>query len=71
MSGKENILFKMAEAALEAPEEAVSEAIYPVMPGRVETLTALWHEYKAEGSTYKQPRQRVFKASYSNHYRTG
>lgn len=32
---------------------------------------ALWHEYKSKGSTYRQHRQRVFKASYTNHYRTG
>ncbi len=71
VSGKENILFKMTEAALEAPDEVVSEAIYPVVPGGVDTLVALWHEYKSKGSTYRQHRQRVFKSSYTNHYRTG
>ncbi|MGN9788628.1 Tn3 family transposase [Nonomuraea sp. ZG12] len=71
VSGKENILFKMTQAALEAPQETISEAIYPVVPGGVDTLVALWHEYQAKGSTYRQHRQRVFKASYTNHYRTG
>ncbi|MEV0418632.1 Tn3 family transposase [Streptosporangium canum] len=71
VSGKENILFKMTQVALEAPEETISEAIYPVVPGGVDTLVALWHEYQAKGSTYRQHRQRVFKASYTNHYRTG
>jgi TnpA family transposase len=69
VSGKENILFKMTQAALEAPQETVSEAIYPVVPGGVDTLVALWHEYTHKGSTYRQHRQRVFKASYTNHYR--
>jgi hypothetical protein len=32
---------------------------------------ALWHEYHSKGSTYRQHRQRVFKASYTNQYRTG
>ncbi|MBB5781862.1 Tn3 family transposase [Nonomuraea jabiensis] len=71
VSGKENILFKMTQAALEAPEETVSEAIYPVVPGGVDTLVALWHEYQHKGTSYRQHRQRVFKASYTNHYRAG
>jgi hypothetical protein len=67
VSGMENILFKMTRAALEAPEETVSEVIYPVVPGGVDTLVALLHEYTHKGSTYRQHRQRVFKASYTNH----
>ncbi|MGH3533482.1 MAG: Tn3 family transposase [Pseudonocardiaceae bacterium] len=71
VSGKEGILFRMTGAALEAPDGIVSEAIYPVVPGGVDTLVALWHEYMSKGTTYRQHRQRVFKASYTNHYRTG
>ena len=71
VSGKENILFKMTGAALEAPDEIVSEVIYPAVPGGVDTLVALWREYQSKGSTYRQHRQRVFKASYTNHYRAG
>jgi TnpA family transposase len=71
VSGKENILFKMTGAALEAPDAIVSEVIYPAVPGGVDTLVALWHEYQSKGSTYRQHRQRVFKASYTNHYRSG
>jgi len=71
VSGKENILFKMTEAALEAPTETVEEAIYPAVPGGCKTLVTLLHEYKAKGSSYRQHKQRVFKASYTNHYRTG
>ncbi|MEV6866354.1 hypothetical protein AB0M44_35840 [Streptosporangium subroseum] len=37
----------------------------------VDALVALWHEYQAKGSTYRQHRQRVFKASCTNHYRSG
>ncbi|MGH3183467.1 MAG: Tn3 family transposase, partial [Streptosporangiaceae bacterium] len=69
--GKENILFKMTEAALEAPDGVVSEAIYPVVPGGVDTLVALWHEYKSKGTTCRQHRQRVFRSSCTSHYRTG
>ncbi|MGV9838044.1 Tn3 family transposase [Nocardia niigatensis] len=71
VSGKENILFKMTEAAVESPQSSVQEAIYPAVPGGYKTLLSLLHEYKAKGTSYRQHRQRVFKASYTNHYRTG
>ncbi|MGH3701658.1 MAG: DUF4158 domain-containing protein [Pseudonocardiaceae bacterium] len=71
VSGKENILFKMTGAALDAPKGPVEEVIYPAVPGGVDTLVALWREYNSKGSTYRQHRQRVFKASYTNHYRAG
>src|SRR3569833_639198 len=71
VSGKENILFKITEAALESPEDRVEDVIYPAVPGGYKTLLPLLHEYKAKGTSYRQHRQRVFKASYTNHYRTG
>nr|WP_192809603.1 hypothetical protein [Actinomadura rudentiformis] len=71
VSGKENILFKMTEAALEAPQETVEDVIYPAVPGGYKTLVQLLHEYRAKGSSYRQHKQRVFKASYTSHYRTG
>jgi TnpA family transposase len=71
VSGKENILFKMTEAALESPESRVEDVIYPAVPGGYKTLLSLLHEYRAKGTSYRQHRQRVFKASYTNHYRTG
>ena len=71
VSGKENILFKMTEAALESPGERVEDVIYPAVPGGQETLAALLREYRANGSSYRQHRQRVFKASYTSHYRAG
>ncbi|MEU6743749.1 hypothetical protein [Streptosporangium sandarakinum] len=51
ISGKENILFKMTRAALRAPEETVSDVIYPAAPGGADTLVALLHEYTHKGST--------------------
>ncbi|MFG1703473.1 DUF4158 domain-containing protein [Nonomuraea sp. M3C6] len=50
VSGKENILFKMTEAALEAPEERVEDVIYPAVPGGHHTLVSLLHEYRAKGT---------------------
>ena len=51
VSGKENILFKMTEAALQSPGERVEDVIYPAVPGGQETLVALLHEYKANGTS--------------------
>ncbi|MGH3669309.1 MAG: hypothetical protein ACRDSH_01550, partial [Pseudonocardiaceae bacterium] len=39
--------------------------------GGVDTLNNLLAEYKTKGSTFRQHKQRVFKASYTNHYRRG
>jgi hypothetical protein len=69
--GKENILFKMTEAALKSPGERVEDVIYPAVPGGHETLVALLREFKAKGTSYRQHRQRVFKASCTSHYRAG
>ncbi|MGH3683881.1 MAG: Tn3 family transposase [Pseudonocardiaceae bacterium] len=71
VSGKENILFKMTEAALDTPRGPVSEVIYPAVPGGVATLEGLRREYQSRGSTFRQHKQRVFKASYTHHYRRG
>lgn len=49
VAGKENILFKMTEAALDTPQGPVNEVIYPVVPGGVAMLAALRQEYKAKG----------------------
>ena len=70
VTGKENILLKMTEAALESPDETVHEVIYPAAGG-VEVLLQLLLEYKAGGTTYQQSRRMEFRASYSGHYRRG
>lgn len=70
VSGKENILFHISEAALDQPDGLVREVVYPAAGG-ADTLSGLIAEYKAKGSTFRQHKQRVFKASYTNHYRAG
>jgi len=67
--GKENILFRMAEAAVTHPDEIVREALYPVVGES--TLKDLVREYKASGPTYRRTVQTTLKASYTNHYRRG
>src|SRR5260370_10532544 len=38
VTGKENILFSIAEASLARPSEAVREVVFPAVPGREATL---------------------------------
>lgn len=71
VAGKENILFKITEAALDTPQGPVSEVIYPAVPGGVDTLQGLRREYLSKGSTFRQHKQQVFRASYTRHYRRG
>jgi len=67
--GKENILFRLAEAAVEHPDDSVRDALYPVVGE--DTLNDLVREYKASGPTYRRTVQTTLKASYTNHYRHG
>ena len=70
VTGKENILFKIAAAASERPDGIVEEVVYPAAGG-LEVLLDLVREFESKGPTYRQARQRSFKASYTNHYRAG
>lgn len=65
--GKENILFRLAEAAVDHPDDIVREALYPVVGEKA--LRELVKEAKANDQVF-QPRVRtVLRSSYSNHYR--
>jgi hypothetical protein len=68
--GKDTMLREIAEASLATPDESVREVIYPVVGGEA-TLTDLVNEYRATGSEYQRNQRKVFKASYTNHYRRG
>jgi hypothetical protein len=71
VSGKENILFAIAEASLARPAGAVREVVYPAVRGGEQTLRELVHEYKTKGPVYRRTVQTTLKASYTNHYRRG
>jgi len=71
VTGKENILFAIAEAALEAPDDPVRSVVFPAVNGGEQTLRELVHEYKTKGPVYRRTVQTTLKASYSNHYRRG
>jgi TnpA family transposase len=67
VNGKTNLLFQMAEAALNNPDEVVKKVLFPVVSEN--TLRALVKEYKSTGSAYRQQVYTVMRASYSHHYR--
>ena len=71
VTGKENILFAIAEASLERPSDAVREVVYPAVRGGEATLRDLVREYKTHGPAYRRTGQTTLKASYTGHYRAG
>ncbi len=71
VTGKENILFAIAEASLGRPDDPVRRVVYPAVAGGEQTLRELVHEFKTKGPVYRRTVQTTLKASYSNHYRRG
>jgi hypothetical protein len=71
VTGKENILFAIAEASLARPADAVRDVVYPAVRGGEQTLRELVDEYKTKGPVYRRTVQTTLKASYTNHYREG
>ncbi len=65
--GKNHILYKIADAAIEDPDGKISEVIYPI--ANESTLSNLIKEYKSNGPGYKLEVHKVIRASYSSHYR--
>ncbi|MDQ2873848.1 MAG: hypothetical protein M3Y33_03115 [Actinomycetota bacterium] len=71
VTGKENILFSIAEAALGAPDEAVREVVFPAVAGGQQTLRELVHEFKTKGPVYRRTVQTTLRSSCTGHYRRG
>jgi hypothetical protein len=67
VSGKQNLLFELADAALTNPDGIVREVVYPVVGEQ--TLRDLVKEWKATGPTYRTTLCTVIRNSYSGHYR--
>jgi hypothetical protein len=67
VAGKQGILFRLAGAALEQPDETVRRAIYPVVGEG--TLCDLVREAMANEAAMKRRIRTVLRSSYSNHYR--
>ncbi|MFI8460802.1 DUF4158 domain-containing protein [Kitasatospora sp. NPDC085464] len=71
VSGKENLLFQIAEASLAKPGGEVREVVFPAVRGGEQMLKELAHEYRTKGPVYRRTVQTTLKASYTNHYRKG
>lgn len=67
VSGKYNILLKMAERSLQNPDGAVRDVIYPV--AKEKTLRDLVKELKRNDSAFKGSVFTKIMGSYSRHYR--
>ena len=67
VSGKTGLLFRVAEASLDYPEDQVKSVIYPVVGEQ--RLRDLVKEYRATGRSYKEKVHTVMRGSYSHHYR--
>jgi TnpA family transposase len=65
--GKTALLYKLAEAALAAPDATVREVVYPIIGEQ--TLAALVKESQSEGPAYRQHVHALLRSSYSHHYR--
>jgi hypothetical protein len=71
VTGKENILFAIAEAALEQPDDPVRAVVFPAVVEGEQTLRELVHEFKTTGPVYRRTVQTTLRASYTGHYRRG
>ncbi|PSB00454.1 Tn3 family transposase [Merismopedia glauca] len=67
VTGKTNILFRIAEVAVASPEGIIEQVIYPVVSQK--TLRDLVAEYKAIGTAYRQRVHSVMRSSFASHYR--
>ena len=67
VSGKQNILFELADASLAQPDGVVREVVFPV--AGEQTLRDLVKEWKATGPAYRTTLRTVVRNSYSGHYR--
>lgn len=67
VTGKQNLLFQLADAALAHPDGVVKEVVYPIVSEA--TLKALVKEWKATGPTYRLTLRTFIRNSYRSHYR--
>jgi len=71
VTGKENMLFAIAEASLQAPDEPVRQVVFSAVSGGEQTLRELVHEFKTKGPVYRRTVQTTLRASYTGHDRRG
>lgn len=69
VTGKENLLFRVAEATVDSGDKLVRDVVYPVASQQV--LRDLVAEFKTSGPTYQRTVKATLRSSYTNHYRAG
>jgi TnpA family transposase len=67
VSGKNSLLFQIAEASLDHPDSPVKDVVYPI--ASESTLRDLVREFKATGPAYRQQLHTVMRTAYRSHYR--
>jgi TnpA family transposase len=67
VAGKNGLLFRLAEAALEHPDGVIKEVVYPVVSEQ--KLRDLVKEFKSTGPAYRKQIQTVMRNSWRSHYR--
>jgi hypothetical protein len=67
VTGKTNLLFRIAEVAVAEPSGVIEKVIYPVVSQK--TLKDLVAEYKATGTAYRQRVHTIMRLSFASHYR--
>nr|WP_159850059.1 DUF4158 domain-containing protein [Nocardia sp. CY41] len=69
VTGKENLLFRVAEATVDAGDKLVRDTVFSVASQTV--LRDLVAEFKSSGPTYQRTVKATLRSSYTNHYRAG
>jgi TnpA family transposase len=67
VDNKPRLLYEIANASLEHPEELVKDVVYPVVSPK--TLQAVVKEYKSNSPSYTERVYTVMRSSYLHHYR--
>lgn len=67
VTGKHDILFRVALTSVEQPDGVIRQVLYPLIGEQ--TFHDLVEEYHAQGVTYEERVHLVMRASYSVHYR--
>ena len=67
VSGKTNLLYRIAEVSIAEPSGTIEKVIFPVVS--LKTFKDLVAEYKGTGLAYKRRVHNVMRASFANHYR--
>jgi len=67
VSGKQSLLFQVADAALAHPDGIVRDVVFPIVSES--TLRALVKEWRATGPSYRTTLRASIRNSYKFHYR--